>query len=110
MAGSQQQKALAMAGVCTLLVLTFLASDVNAACSIAQLNQCTNAVTNGAPPTPACCLQVSGINDFGCFCNILLSQRNVPQGMINNAVRVPMKCGAQGMKLRNRQCGNVRIP
>jgi len=100
-----------MAGVCTLLVLTFLASDVNAAgCSIVQLNQCTTAVTKGAPPSPACCGQVSGISDFNCFCNILLSQRNVPQDIINNAVHVPMKCGAKGAKLRNKQCGKFVIP
>jgi len=99
-----------MAGVCTLLLLTFLASDVNAACSIAQLNQCTASVTRGTPPTAPCCAQVSGINDFNCFCNILLSQRNVPQNYITNAVNVPSKCGALGAKLRNKVCGNIRIP
>jgi hypothetical protein len=105
-----QQKALAMAGVCTLLVLTFLAADVNAACSLAQVSQCTSAVTQGTAPSPACCTQVAGITDFQCFCTILKSQQNVPQNVINNAVHVPQKCGAQGANLRNKQCGAIFIP
>ncbi|KAG0576216.1 hypothetical protein M758_5G060400 [Ceratodon purpureus] len=101
-------KVMAMA-VCALLVLSW-AGDADAQCSISQLNQCMGAVTRGANPSPQCCSQVGAIADFNCFCRMMQGQRNIPQAYINNAVLVPAKCGAQGQKLRNRQCGNVRIP
>jgi hypothetical protein len=91
--------------VCALLVLSW-AGDVTAQCSINQLSQCMGAVTRGTNPSPQCCAQVGAIANFNCFCNMMLNQRNIPQVYINNAVKVPAKCGAQGQKLRNRQCGS----
>ncbi|KAG0576249.1 hypothetical protein KC19_5G066500 [Ceratodon purpureus] len=91
--------------VCALLVLS-LAGAAEAQCSMNQLSQCMGAVTRGTNPSPQCCRQVGAIADFNCFCRMVQSQRNIPQAYINNAVKVPGKCGAQGQKLRNRQCGS----
>jgi hypothetical protein len=94
--------------MCALLVLAW-AGDVQAQCSINQLSQCMGPVTRGTNPSPQCCTQVGAISDFNCFCSMMLSQRNIPQAYINNAIRVPGKCGAQGQKLRNRQCGSKQL-
>ena len=91
--------------VCALVVMSW-AGDVQAQCSISQLGQCMGAVTRGSYPSPQCCAQVGAIADFNCFCRMMQNERNTPQAYINNAVNVPRKCGAQGQKLRNRQCGS----
>ena len=97
-------KVMAMA-VCALLMVA-MAGNVQAQCSMSQLSQCMGAVTRGTNPSPQCCAQVGAIADFNCFCGMMQNQRNIPQAYITNAVNVPKKCGAQGQKLRNRQCGS----
>lgn len=99
-------KRLVLLSLAAFLMVTMVARNVDAQCSINQLAGCANAVTSGAPPSVTCCAEV-GAADPACFCK-LLSGNSYPDAYVTNAILVPSKCGgAAEAKFKGRNCAGM---